>query len=159
MIAGKYGQDFGFTPEQCNPYTGIDSPCKEKTCKRYYTADYHYVGGFYGGCNEELMRIQLVKNGPMSVSFEVYDDFMSYSGGIYRHTGISSSGLEFDPFAITNHAVLAVGYGVESKSGQKYWIVKNSWGEEWGESGYFRISRGNNECNIESIAVEAFPIP
>jgi len=92
----------------------------------------------------------------MSVSFEVYDDFMSYSGGIYQHTKLK---LQFNPFAITNHAVLLVGYGTDAKTGEKFWIVKNSWGEEWGESGYFRILRGTNECNIESIAVEAFPIP
>ena len=43
--------------------------------------------GFYGGCNEELMRIELVKNGPISVAFEVYSDFFNYKGGIYHHTG------------------------------------------------------------------------
>ena len=105
------------------------------------------------------MRLALVRGGPLSVSFEVYDDFMSYSGGVYHHTGVAHNVNRFDPFGITNHAVLAVGYGVDRQSGQNYWIVKNSWGEGWGENGYFRIRRGNNECNIESIAVEAFPIP
>ncbi|XP_054160421.1 dipeptidyl peptidase 1-like [Oppia nitens] len=172
LIAGKYGQDYGFIPEECFPYRGVDGQCKEKQCRRYYIASYDYVGGFYGGCNEELMRLSLVKNGPISVSFEVYDDFMSYSSGIYSHTGVSHRsgsndimlmdsvvGVRYDPFAITNHAVLAVGYGADPKTGEKYWIVKNSWGNGWGENGYFRIKRGSNECNIESIAVEALPIP
>ena len=168
LIAGKYGQDYGFVAEQCNPYQGVDGQCKtKKDCQRWYTAKYEYLGGFYGGCNEDLMKIALVKNGPMSVSFEVYDDFMSYSGGIYHHTEqiLRESGAmngtltaqKFNPFAITNHAVLLVGYGTEN--GQKFWIVKNSWGTQWGEKGYFRIRRGVNECNIETIAVEAFPIP
>jgi len=97
----------------------------------------------------------LVKNGPMSVSFEVYHDFMQYKGGIYQHTGLKD---RYNPFEMTNHAVLLVGYGVDKKSGMKFWIVKNSWGESWGENGYFRIRRGTDECSIESIAVESFPI-
>lgn len=160
LIAGKYGQDFGLTPEECDPYQGLDSKCKEKDCRRYFTAYFGYVGGFYGGCNEELMKLGLVHNGPMSVSFEVYDDFMSYSSGIYHHTGIADrENFGFNPFALTNHAVLLVGYGADKNTGEKYWTVKNSWGTGWGESGYFRIRRGTNECSIESIAVEAFPIP
>lgn len=52
--------------------------------------------------------------------------------------------------------VLVVGYGEEK--GTPYWIVKNSWGTEWGEDGYFRIMRGNDECSIESIAVGIHPV-
>ncbi|CAH2225561.1 dipeptidyl peptidase 1 [Pelobates cultripes] len=155
LIAGKYGQDFGIVEESNFPYTGSDSPCTLKDdYYRYYTAEYHYVGGFYGGCNEALMKYELLMGGPLAVAFEVYDDFMHYGGGIYHHTGLQD---KFNPFQLTNHAVLLVGYGEES-NGEKYWIVKNSWGESWGEKGYFRIRRGTNECAIESIAVSASPI-
>ena len=58
-----------------------------------------------------------------------------------------------------NHGVLIVGYGVDDVSGEKYWSVKNSWGNEWGESGYFKMRRGTNECGIESMAVDLDPIP
>ena len=78
MSTGKYGQDFGIVEEECFKYTAKDSPCMKTTCKRKYTRDYYYVGGFYGACNEPLMRMELVKNGPMAVSFQVYDDFMQY---------------------------------------------------------------------------------
>lgn len=107
-------------------------------------------------CNEDLMKMELVTNGPMAVSFEVYSDFQQYKGGIYHHTGLRSG---FNPFLITNHAVLAVGYGIDRDTGEKYWIVKNSWGTSWGENGFFRIRRGTDECSIESIAVGATIIP
>uniref|UniRef100_A0A8C5QEC6 Dipeptidyl peptidase 1 n=1 Tax=Leptobrachium leishanense TaxID=445787 RepID=A0A8C5QEC6_9ANUR len=156
LIAGKYGQDFGIVEEQNYPYTGKDSHCTLKDDSyRYYTSEYHYVGGFYGGCNEVLMKYELLMGGPLAVAFEVYDDFLHYSSGIYHHTGLQD---KFNPFQLTNHAVLLVGYGHET-TGEKYWIVKNSWGTEWGENGFFRIRRGNNECAIESIAVAAKPIP
>ncbi|XP_069327047.1 dipeptidyl peptidase 1 isoform X1 [Eulemur rufifrons] len=157
LIAGKYAQDFGLVEEDCFPYTGTDSPCKMKEdCLRYYSSEYHYVGGFYGGCNEALMKLELVHHGPMAVAFEVYDDFLHYRSGIYHRTGLRDP---FNPFELTNHAVLLVGYGTDSASGMPYWIVKNSWGRSWGEDGYFRIRRGTDECAIESIAVAATPIP
>lgn len=155
-LIGKYVQDFGIVDESCFPYTGSDSLCTvPKSCKRIYTADYNYVGGFYGGCSEEAMMLELVKNGPMGVAFEVYSDFMNYKEGIYHHSGLRDS---CNPFELTNHAVLLVGYGKCPKCGQKFWIVKNSWGSNWGEEGYFRIRRGSDECAIESIAVAATPI-
>lgn len=157
LIAGKYAQDFGLVEEDCFPYTGTDSPCKmKKDCFRYYSSEYHYVGGFYGGCNEALMKLELVHHGPMAVAFEVYDDFLHYHKGIYHHTGLRDP---FNPFELTNHAVLLVGYGTDPATGVDYWIVKNSWGTSWGENGYFRIRRGRDECAIESIAVAATPIP
>jgi len=81
---------------------------------------------------------ELVNNGPMYVAFSVYSDFPTYKSGVYKHTSGSFLG---------GHAVLMVGYG--ELNGEKYWKIKNSWNEQWGDGGHFLISRGNNECGIE----------
>lgn len=157
LVGGKYAEDYGLVEESCYPYAGVGKgQCgTPTTCKRHYSTKYEYVGGYYGACNEERMRRELVKSGPIAVSFEVYDDFMNYHGGIYHHTGIRS---KYNPFQLTNHAVLLVGYGADKTTGEKFWTIKNSWGTGWGEQGFFRIRRGVDECAVESIAVRSEPI-
>ena len=61
------------------------------------------MGGYYGGCSEEAMMAALVESGPLSVSFEVYDDFMMYKSGVYHHTGALHSqqgSRSFEPFEV-----------------------------------------------------------
>jgi hypothetical protein len=53
--------------------------------------------GYYGACNELLMKLALVYGGPISVSFEVYPDFQHYKSGIYHHTGLRN----FRPFEVS----------------------------------------------------------
>lgn len=70
---------------------------------------------------------QALMNGPLQTTMSVYEDFMFYKSGVYKHvTGPMMGG----------HAVSLVGYDDEGR----YWIGKNSWGTSWGEEGYFRIS-------------------
>jgi C1A family cysteine protease len=88
---------------------------------------------------------------PISIAIEADTKyFQFYSGGILTS---SNCGTQLD------HAVLIVGYGIES--GQKYWLVKNSWSSSWGESGYVRISRtdSTNDEGICGISMQpSFPI-
>lgn len=96
-----------------------------------------------------------------SIAFTLYTLFHTTNWScVLSHRFLYDTGLtdKFNPFEITNHVVAIVGYGADKETGEKFWIVKNSWGESWGESGFFRIRRGTDECSIESIAVSAQPI-
>jgi len=87
---------------------------------------------------EDQMMQELSTNGPVTAAFTVYEDFTSYTSGVYQHkTGKQLGG----------HAIEIVGYGVED--GVKFWKVKNSWNDSWGDGGFFKILRGSNECGIE----------
>jgi len=79
---------------------------------------------------------------PVSVAFQVVDDFMDYTSGVYSSPNCQNGAAD------VNHAVLAVGYGTDSASGMDYWIVKNSWSTDWGNQGFFWIQRGVNMCGI-----------
>uniref|UniRef100_A0A3Q3JGF7 Cathepsin 12 n=1 Tax=Monopterus albus TaxID=43700 RepID=A0A3Q3JGF7_MONAL len=86
--------------------------------------------------------------GPVTVAVDAdHPSFLFYSSGIYDEPNCNSNNL--------SHAVLLVGYG--SEGGQDYWIIKNSWGTNWGEGGYMRMIRdGKNTCGIASYAL--YPI-
>ncbi|KAF7257286.1 hypothetical protein EG68_05423 [Paragonimus skrjabini miyazakii] len=89
---------------------------------------------------------EILNRGPVEVIFDVYEDFMNYNGGIYHHVAGGSLG---------RHAVRLLGWGVEN--GTSYWLLANSWNDEWGEKGFFRMLRGKDECGIESDVVAGLP--
>lgn len=83
-------------------------------------------------------------DGPVVTSMLVYQDFKYYTGSVYEHLAnfVNNSGQTVTNSIAGSHAVLIVGYNDE----QNCWYVKNSWGTEWGDDGYFRIKY--DECNI-----------
>jgi cathepsin C len=163
FLVGKYGEEFGFVEEQCLPYTGSDSSKCEDECHdkpRYYIKNYRYVGGYYGACNEYQMMKEIHENGPIMVAFEAPSDLYYYDKGVY--TGPQpkeelQGEANVNKWQQTNHAVVAVGWGEEA--GVPYWVLKNTWGASWGDSGYFKIKRGSDECAMESMAVAGDVIP
>uniref|UniRef100_A0A8D2IQD9 Tubulointerstitial nephritis antigen n=1 Tax=Varanus komodoensis TaxID=61221 RepID=A0A8D2IQD9_VARKO len=90
----------------------------------------------------EIMK-EIKENGPVQAVMQVYDDFFLYKSGIYKHRRSTAALPRQDDLSRT-HSVKIIG-------GQ--WIAANSWGNSWGENGYFRILRGQNECDIEQLVV------
>lgn len=92
--------------------------------------------------DEENLKQALSAIGPLAVGINGnIDSFFNYGKGVYD-----------DPLCndTINHAVLLVGYGTDHtfKPPKDYWIVKNSWSKNWGESGYMRLERGTGRCGI-----------
>lgn len=102
--------------------------------------------------NDQLALKAAVAQQPVAVAIEADTRyFQSYSGGVL--TSAANCGTNLD------HGVLVVGYGEEN--GQKYWLVKNSWGTTWGDNGYVKIGRSesSNDAGVCGIAMMAsFPI-
>lgn len=130
-------------------FTGYDQHCKSRQCHRKSGKIRDY--GIVIPDNEVALR-EAVAQGPVAIAIEADADAMQfYERGILTS---KSCGANVD------HAVTIVGYGVDN--GRKYWKIKNSWSNDWGEGGYMRLCRecGRNgktgECGITVEAV--FPI-
>jgi KDEL-tailed cysteine endopeptidase len=131
----------GLTTEEDYPYKGEDGTCdKEKENNHAVTiSSYEKVAA-----NDEKSLQAAVANQPVSVAVDAGSyEFQFYSEGIFTN----QCGNDL------NHGVTAVGYG---EDGGKYWLVKNSWGTSWGESGYIRMERDSNDKQgICGIAMDA----
>ncbi|PSC74150.1 cathepsin L1D [Micractinium conductrix] len=137
--AFEYISEFFVSPEAALPYTATDN----QTCPVWARG----VGAVPKGSltvepspgyirlypTAADVMIGLATMGPVVVGFAVDEDFMQYAGGIYPGTSCGNETL--------NHAMVIVGYSAAAglPSGQSYYTFRNSWGQEWGESGYARV--------------------
>jgi len=141
-MAWEYMEKTGIVTDECYPYTsaGGSSGSCQSACTgtgkfTKYTAN--SAGSF---TKPAAIKAEIMTNGPIETGFTVYQDFMSYTGGIYKHTTGEQLG---------GHAVKIIGWGVES--GTNFWIVANSWDVTWGEKGFFRIAEG--QCGLDSQGI------
>ncbi|TGZ68103.1 hypothetical protein CRM22_004444 [Opisthorchis felineus] len=92
--------------------------------------------------NEQQIAEYLYRNGPLSVGLNAHT-LKYYNSGI-----IDLTAKQCNPKAL-NHAALSVGFGIDEST--SFWIIKNTFGKDWGEQGYFRIFRGNDTCGISRV--------
>eukprot|EP00742_Colponemidia_sp_Colp-10_P002891 GILJ01003086.1.p1 GENE.GILJ01003086.1~~GILJ01003086.1.p1 ORF type:complete len:371 (+),score=60.00 GILJ01003086.1:172-1284(+) len=135
--AFKYVEKKGISLETEYPYSAKDGACRK---------DIHSVFSVTGFVdvkpkNEDALAVAVSKQ-PVAVAIEADKSaFQFYKSGVFN----GSCGTKLD------HAVLLVGYGEED--GKAYWLVKNSWGPEWGDGGYIKLARhlggkGAGQCGI-----------
>jgi C1A family cysteine protease len=127
-------RDKGVTFESIYPYTGSQQACQVGSGWQNHLAR---VSGRTRLDTRAKMKDWLSTRGSITGCFIVYQDFFSYSSGVYRHVSGAERG---------GHCVEIIGYN----DAQGCWICKNSWGTSWGENGFFRIAYG--QCQIETWA-------
>jgi len=124
------------------PYLMADGQCRAK--------DVHNNIAITGYVNvteqsEPALLDALANIGPISVAIDAsLKSFSFYSTGVYYDAACMSDPNDLD------HSVLAVGYGTD-ETGADYWLVKNSWSTHWGDNGYVKIARQNNDCGVATM--------
>eukprot|EP01114_Cavostelium_apophysatum_P015813 TRINITY_DN4390_c0_g2_i1.p1 TRINITY_DN4390_c0_g2~~TRINITY_DN4390_c0_g2_i1.p1 ORF type:complete len:347 (+),score=84.45 TRINITY_DN4390_c0_g2_i1:313-1353(+) len=130
----------GITSESQFPYSGVQQFCHDDL-EHSVVAKISNWTAIVGTLEE--VNAHVFHRGPLSITLNA-DYLMGYHSGII--TGTPSQ----CPNSGSDHAVLLVGYHPGGKNYPPYWIVKNSWGEDWGESGYFRIQSDNGFCGANA---------
>ncbi|CAF1166456.1 unnamed protein product [Adineta ricciae] len=145
---GYLGQTFeyikkrgGLEPDTSYPYASTRQTCSLKSKKVGGISDYRNTPRG----DEEAMKSALATYGPLAGAIHTTTDLQFYGGS---RGGRGSDILDIPLCSKqVDHAIVIVGYGTEN--GKDYWLVRNSWGENWGINGYFKIARNKNSmCGI-----------
>ena len=153
----QFAHETGIPDQTCQPYEALDHECTpENICrdcnrekcwavenpKTYKVSEYGRVSGI------DNIKAEIMARGPVACHVDVTQEFLDYQGGIFKMTDMEVLG---------GHAIEVAGWDV-AEDGTKYWIARNSWGEYWGEYGWFRIIEGGKNLGIESSCSWGVPI-
>ncbi len=152
--ASTYIQNTGLPPDTCFPYTGTNNKCSNAKCP-YWQSDTDAISGWQyvatTAPTAAALKNALLTYGPLVTTMNVYSDFYSYAGGVYSYVSGTLQG---------GHAIEIIGYD----DTEQCFIVKNSWGVDWGESepgsistrGFFRIAY--SELNDPKVQFGSYTI-
>jgi len=157
-----YANSTGLVDEACNNYQAVNQACTPfTTCgscpvgqpcapipnpTRYRVSDFGPVSFLVSAIQAEIYA-----RGPVTCGIRTTDMFLQYKGGIYSEY--------LQCCYLTNLEVSLVGWGLDTSTGFGYWIVRNSWGPNWGENGFFRIVMGYADYNLGIEFFCSFGVP
>ncbi len=136
-----YIKSRGIVSENCFPYEAQDVNCDVCVDWKNKLTKIKRWGWVTGSSGDKITIKTALQDGPLIFYMEVYSDFYNYQSGIYEP--VPSAVYEGD------HSIILIGYDENDDC----WICKNSWGTEWGESGYFKIKFG--VCETGTYVLEA----
>ena len=139
-----FDKDYSCVPinicRTCSTFTRLGGNCKGITQYPNVTI------GEYGRVKTELaMKHEIYNRGPIACGINA-NEILNYKGGIMNVPNLSRD---------IDHIISIVGWGYSEPN--QYWIIRNSWGEYWGEFGYLRVVLGNNQLGLESDCAWATP--
>lgn len=129
----------GAVYEATFPYVAYDAPCNAPYTRPYRLNNWFYISGAGSIPSVDALKNAIYQYGPVSVGVCAGPVFQNYRGGIYSTNESSYCGSNQ-----INHAVNLVGWN----DAENTWILRNSWGTGWGESGYMRIARGVSNIGL-----------
>ncbi|KAK9893082.1 hypothetical protein WA026_023646 [Henosepilachna vigintioctopunctata] len=132
--AFDYVKENGIDTESNYPYRAQQGSCNQRSTA-VKISGYSNVNG-----DENSIQQAVASKGPVSIAIDASSELQNYHSGVLDDGTCTSN---------VNHAVLAVGYGEEN--GSPFWIIKNSWGSNWGENGYYRLVRNRSACGITTM--------
>ncbi|XP_019157351.1 PREDICTED: ervatamin-B-like [Ipomoea nil] len=137
----------GLAAESDYPYDGVQHNCNTEKLRNPAAT----ITGYHLTYPDEISLLSAVTDQPVSAGITIDGElFRHYGGGVfsgYNGGGNCGSG--------NSHAVTIIGYGT-SDDGRDYWLVKNSWGTDWGENGYVRMARGIIDVGVCGINLSVF---
>lgn len=130
--------------ETCLPYAGGKYVNCSQKCPTIIPES-NKLGRVCGVEGEEQIKREIALNGPVIAPIEVHSDFLTYKSGIYN--------AESAPYVYAGgHVVKIIGWGEEK--GRKYWLIENTWGEDWGEEGCAKIEiQDREDLQLSRLAV------
>jgi len=138
-----FAKSTGVTDEACMPYTaggGANMNCAASRCSDWQNR-LTKIASYTNHATMDARKNVIATSGPVLAGMEVWDDFFAYRGGVYVKSATAS---RLSPPGY--HCVCVVGYD----DAQQCWIIKNSWGTGWGESGFMRMRYGQADLLIDT---------
>ena len=151
---GWWAHDYHVAPgavaETAFPYTASNSTCVSSLAHPYQLNSWRYISDSYSVPSADAIKQAIYTYGPVSAAVCVGSGFQRYTGGVFATDETSACG-----WGQVNHAIVLVGWNDTENT----WILRNSWGTSWGESGYMRIARNVSNVGYSANYVVYNPDP